>query len=133
LPLWLLPLLLLVPGCDDPRPPVAPPAQSAPAAASAAGAAARPMMVGFTRDYCLPCQIMQPWVQQLRREQTERVDVVVVNLDREKTRRFAQHFVITSVPTQIFISPSGRIEARHEGVATGAEMTATLRRLGWIP
>lgn len=134
-PLWLLPLLLLVGGCDDPRPPVAPPAESAPApvAASSAGAAARPMLIWFTRDYCLPCQIMKPWVQQLRREQSQRVDVVVVNLDREKNRRFGLHFAITSVPTQIFISKAGLIEARAEGVATGEEMTATIRRLGWIP
>jgi len=90
------------------------------------------MMVGFTRDFCLPCQVMKPWIIQLRREHTQTVDVVVVNIDRKKNQRLALHFGIKSVPTQIFVSAAGRIEARSEGVASKEDMTSSLRRLGWI-
>jgi len=97
----------------------------------ASRATARPMMIGFTRDYCLPCQVMKPWIAQLRREHVQWLDVVVINVDRTKNQRFAPLLGTRSVPTQLFIAPSGRIETRHEGVATLEEMKATFRRLGW--
>ena len=90
-------------------------------------------MIGFTRDYCLPCQVMKPWITQLRGEQTGTVDVVTVNIDRGKNQRFGQFFGIRSVPTQVFVGSSGHIEARHEGAATKEGMAETLTRLGWIP
>ena len=89
-------------------------------------------MIDFTRDFCLPCQIMKPWISQLRLEHSQALDVVVVNIDREKNQRLALHFGIESVPTQVFVSASGHVEARHMGAASKEEMQGTLRRLRWI-
>ncbi len=89
-------------------------------------------MIDFTRDYCLPCQIMAPWVDELRTEYEGSVDVVEVNIDRGGNQRFALFFSIESVPTQVFVDASGHVEARHEGVASKDEMNATLSRLGWV-
>lgn len=89
------------------------------------------MVIYFTRDFCLPCQVMKPWIDELRREQLAAVDVVVVNVDRGDNHRFANHFRIEEVPTQVFVSAAGRIEMRNDGVATKEQMLATLRRLGW--
>ena len=91
------------------------------------------MMIEFTRDYCLPCQVMAPWVAELQREHAADLDVVEVNIDREKNERFALFFAIQSVPTQVFVDASGNISSRHEGVASKEEMKRSLRRLGWIP
>lgn len=96
-------------------------------------ASSRPMMIEFTRDYCLPCQVMAPWVAELQREHAADLDVVEVNIDREKNERFALFFAIQSVPTQVFVDASGNISSRHEGVASKEEMKRSLRRLGWIP
>jgi len=76
---------------------------------------------------------MAPWVTELEREHADEVDVVEVNIDREKNERFALFFAIKSVPTQVFVDPSGHVAARHEGVASKEEMRRSLRRLGWIP
>lgn len=95
-------------------------------------AADRPVMIAFTRDYCLPCQVMKPWVATLRREHAHTIDVVAINLDRKKNERFAPFLGTRVVPTQIFVGSNGHIEARHEGVSTVEAMTATFRRLRWI-
>ena len=90
-------------------------------------------MIDFTRDYCLPCQIMAPWVAEVRREYEGKLDVVEVNIDRATNERFALFFAIEVVPTQVFVDSSGHVETRHEGLATKEEMTETLSGLGWIP
>jgi thiol-disulfide isomerase/thioredoxin len=92
----------------------------------------RPMLLDFTRDYCLACQVMAPAITELRREHAGQVEVIEVNLDREKNERLGLYFVIDTVPAQVFIDASGKIAARHGGMATGDEMRATIRGLGWV-
>lgn len=91
------------------------------------------MMIDFTRDFCLPCQVMAPAVNELRHAHTGDIDVVEVNVDRAKNEGHALFFRIETVPTQVFVDPSGRILARHEGIATKEEMERTFASLGWIP
>ena len=91
------------------------------------------MMIDFTRDYCLPCQVMAPWVAELRTTYDGQVDVVEVNIDRGTNERLGRFFAIKSVPTQIFVDATGHVEARHEGLASKEEMAQTLTKLGWIP
>lgn len=90
------------------------------------------MMIAFTRDFCLPCQLMKPWIRQLRAGHQGKVDVVAVNIDRARNDHYAQRFGITTVPTQVFVSASGQVETRHVGTATQDEMDATLMKLGWL-
>lgn len=91
------------------------------------------MMVVLSRDFCLPCQVIKPWVGELRREYAGRVDVVELNFDRERHRHLAAFFRTSEVPTLVFVDPEGRIAATREGVVSKKEMTATFRRLGWLP
>ena len=126
-------VLAFTASCDDERPsaPAEPNVASTPAP-QPAGSSPRPMLIDFTRDYCLPCQVMAPWVAQLRTDYRGTVDVVEVNIDRGDNERLGHFFTIKSVPTQVFVDASGHVEARHEGLASKEEMTATLSRLGWI-
>lgn len=91
------------------------------------------MMIDFTRDFCLPCQVMAPSLGDLRQAHGDAIDIVEVNTDRPENERYAQFFVIETVPTQVFVDPSGAIVERHGGIATKQEMTTTFQRLGWIP
>jgi thioredoxin 1 len=130
-----LPLLLLIAlpcACDDAplrpdhEPTAAEPVHLTPPSTS------RPMMIEFTRDFCLPCQILAPSIAELRQTHAAEIDVVEVNLDREKHERHALFFRIEAVPTLVFVDPSGRILARHDGIATKEEMERTFASLGWI-
>jgi len=134
--------LALLSACDpntpsgsDAVPGTLSPPESASVAPSAPAVpeSSRPMMIDFTRDFCLPCQVMAPAVAELRQQHAGLVDVVEVNVDREKNERCALFFVVESVPTQVFVDASGRVVARHGGIATKEEMTRTLRELQWIP
>jgi thiol-disulfide isomerase/thioredoxin len=89
------------------------------------------MMIVFSRDYCTPCRVMKPWVTEVAEEHTA-IDVVSVNIDRRKYEHFGRFFQVSAVPTLVFADADGRVSARREGLATEQQMTATLRRLGWV-
>lgn len=124
---------------------VADPVSSASAPASAAEASdvpiapdaggespSRPLVISFTRDFCLPCQVMAPSVADIRREHAGAVDVVELNIDREPYERHARFFVIDSVPAQVFVDSTGAVVERRSGVATRDELNRVLRKLRWI-
>ena len=67
---------------------------------------------------------MKPWVDQLRREQNHRLVVVEVNLDRESQQNFGRILAVESVPTFVYVSSSGEVLARREGIVALKEMVA---------
>ena len=58
--------------------------------------AKKPVLVDFFADWCGPCQMVAPLVEQLAAE-TESVGVVKVNIDEEP--ELAQRYKVTSIPT----------------------------------
>jgi thioredoxin 1 len=129
-------LLVAVLGCNEEalRTPGAGSASTTPASVVATHEAlpARPMMIDFTRDFCLPCQVMAPWVAELRNAHASSLDVVEVNLDRQSSDRLALFFQVESVPTQVYLDASGRVLEVHAGTATREEMERSFRRWGWL-
>ena len=91
------------------------------------------MMIDFTRDFCLPCQVMAPSVAELAREHAGRVDVVEVNIDREHNQGYGRFFAIDAVPTQVWVDADGGIVARHAGLASKQEMQQMFEQLAWVP
>lgn len=90
----------------------------------------RPVLLDFSRDHCLPCDLMRPWLDELRERHAGRIEVVEVNIDREENRQLAVFFRARAVPLQVYLDADGKELARSAGVATLAQMQAQLRRLG---
>jgi len=90
-------------------------------------------MIDFTRDFCLPCQVMAPWVDDLRQKHAGVVDVVEINLDRQGTNKYGLFFGIDTVPTRVYVDATGRIVDTQKDVCSREELERTLRRLRWIP
>ncbi len=127
-------VLMSVLGCDDtsstsleskPQQGSTSPAKQTPVDGSS-----RPMLLVFSRDYCAPCQVMKPWVEELSAE-TRGVDVVTVNVDRKAHEHIGAFFKISAVPTLIYLQGDGVIARRTDGLAKKAQMIAVLQELGW--
>lgn len=114
-------------GCDDTTAPKVGPA-TAPALANTAS---RPMLLVFSRDYCTPCQVMKPWVEELRAETRGVVDVVTVNVDRKAHEHIGAFFKISAVPTLIYLQSNGEVARRTDGLAKKTQMMAVMEELGW--
>jgi len=92
----------------------------------------KPILIDFTRDHCLPCQIMAPWVDELRKKHADRVAVVEINIDRPENKSIGRFFKARSIPTQVYIDAQGREVARHVGLATKPQMERVLKRHGFL-
>ncbi len=69
----------------------------------------RPAIIDFYADWCGPCRMVSPIIEELAKEYSGKVDIYKV--DTEKERVLAQNLGISSLPTILFIPSSGAPQA----------------------
>ena len=84
-----------------------------------------PVLVDFYADWCGPCKIMAPSVDQIASENQGRL--LVAKLDTDRSPRTAQSFDIRGIPT-VIVFEHGK-EARR---STGAMPLPALRKLAGL-
>lgn len=82
-----------------------------------------PVLVDFYSDWCGPCKMMAPAVDELAAAQLG--SALVAKVDTERARRTAERYQIRSIPTTI-VFRGGREVARQVGAVSGAALTAML-------
>lgn len=88
----------------------------------------KPSLIEFGASGCVPCDMMQPILDKLRKTHAERLNVVFVHVGQEKV--LAARFGIRSIPVQVFYDPSGNEVFRHEGFFAEAEVNKILAKIG---
>ena len=74
-----------------------------------------PVLIDFYADWCQPCKVQSPIVEEVARELAGQVKVVKINT--EKSPRLAQAFQVQSIP-QLFVVQGGEVAAAWDkGVA----------------
>jgi thioredoxin 1 len=96
------------------------------------GKTPKPMLLAFTRDHCLPCDIMHPWIVELKKKYADQLDIAEINIDRKENATLAAYFKAKSIPTQVYVDREGREVSRHTGLATKQKMLATLQKKGLL-
>ena len=71
-----------------------------------------PVMVDFYADWCGPCKIMAPSIDEIARERQGQV--LVAKLDTDRAQRTASGFNIRGIPTTI-VFRNGKEAARQSG------------------
>lgn len=71
-----------------------------------------PVLVDFYADWCGPCKMMAPFVDELARERQGQV--LIAKLDTDRSQRTAQGFNIRGIPTTI-VFKNGKEAARQTG------------------
>jgi len=61
----------------------------------------RPAMVDFYADWCGPCKMVAPILEELSKEYDGKIDIYKVNTDQE--RELSSAFGIQSIPSLLFI------------------------------
>jgi thioredoxin 1 len=92
----------------------------------------KPLLLEFTRNHCLPCEIMAPWMKELRAKHAAQVKIIEINIDRAENKQLARYFKARSIPTQVYVDKSGRQVSRHVGLATKPQMERTMKRHGFL-
>jgi thioredoxin 1 len=72
----------------------------------------KPVLVDFYADWCGPCKMMSPVVEQISKEMGDQVRVLKVDIDRNQSAAMA--YQIQGVPT-FMIFKNGKIMWRQSG------------------
>jgi len=91
----------------------------------------RPTMVEFGAAGCVPCDMMQPILEKLRKDYPDRLNVVFVHVQEEQI--LAARYGIRSIPVQVFFDGRGEEVFRHVGFFAEKEVKKQLARMGIGP
>lgn len=89
----------------------------------------RPHLVDLGADQCIPCKMMAPILDELKKDFAGRMDVTFI--DVWKNREQAGRFGIQMIPTQIFYDPDGNELYRRSGFIGREDILETWKRLGY--
>ncbi|MBA3364080.1 MAG: thioredoxin [Actinomycetota bacterium] len=81
----------------------------------------RPVLVDFWADWCVPCHLVAPIVEQLAMEHAGRMEVTKLNIDENPST--TDRFQVLSIPTLILFS--GGVE---RGRVVGARSKEAIER-----
>jgi thioredoxin 1 len=78
-----------------------------------------PVLVDFWAEWCAPCRLLAPLVENLSNEYGEKLAVCKIDID--SSPKVAARFGITALPTLVLFK-DGVPVARHIGVATPVKL-----------
>ena len=83
-----------------------------------------PVLVDFYADWCGPCRLLAPTLEQLARELP---DVKVVKIDVDRSQELAARYRINAIPSLLVIK-KGKVTAKHVGLANKDALKQLLAR-----
>ena len=113
------------------NPPAVAPAANEPAASPAEAPKKLPRMVDLGADKCIPCKMMAPILEELKKEYAGRVDVEFIDVWKNPTA--GSEYGIQMIPTQILYGASGKELFRHTGFFAKEDILAKWAELGMVP
>jgi thioredoxin 1 len=84
-----------------------------------------PVLVDFFAEWCGPCKMMKPVLDQLKRRMQDELHIIKVDIDRSQAA--AMQFQIQSVPTLILFR-KGQILWRNSGTASAAQLEQVIQQ-----
>jgi thioredoxin len=78
----------------------------------------KPVIVDFYADWCRPCRMIAPILEELAEEYKDKI--VIYKVDTEAQRELATIFGIQSLPTVLFIPMEGRPSAQKGALSKEA-------------
>lgn len=90
---------------------------------------ALPRLIDLGADKCIPCKMMAPILEELRKEFAGQFEVVFIDVWKKKSE--AQKYGIRVIPTQIFFDAEGKELFRHQGFFSKEDILKTWQEHGF--
>jgi thioredoxin 1 len=85
-----------------------------------------PLMIDFWAEWCGPCRMISPAVEELAAEFAGKINIGKCNVDEEA--EITERFKIRNIPTLLFFK-GGEMVDKHVGAATKAQLADKLNAL----
>lgn len=82
------------------------------------------VLVDFYADWCGPCKMMSPILQEVKLNLKDAVKIIKVNVDQHQD--LANHFMVRGVPT-LMLFKTGKMLWRQSGVLSARDLTTIIR------
>jgi len=87
-----------------------------------------PRLVDLGADKCIPCKMMAPILEELKKDYAGTVNVEFIDVWKNPDK--AKEYGISIIPTQIFFDAAGRELFRHEGFFSKEDILAKWKEFG---
>ena len=85
----------------------------------------QPVLVDYWAEWCGPCKMIAPILDEIAREYSDKLKVVKVNIDNN--RATPQRYGIRGIPT-LMIFKNGSVEATHVGALSKTQLSAFINQ-----
>jgi thioredoxin 1 len=87
-----------------------------------------PRLVDLGADKCIPCKLMAPILEEMKKDYAGIINVEFIDVWKEPDR--AKEYGISIIPTQIFFDASGKELFRHEGFFSKEDILGKWKEFG---
>jgi thioredoxin 1 len=85
-------------------------------------------MIDLGATECIPCKMMAPIIEELKKEYAGRADIIFIDVWKNPAQ--AKKYGIRAIPTQIFFDTAGKELFRNTGFLDKKRIVEILTRLG---
>ena len=83
----------------------------------------KPVIIDFYADWCGPCKMMSPIIDEIAEEKVDNIKVGKINVD--ENQELAMKYGVMSIPTIILIK-DGKVEKTFVGVRNKSEILSAI-------